>query len=129
MNAVLPLFEESKLSSSNSSIIPVQLCFIISDARIDSDNREKLTKIVREMAEKHILSVLIIIDKNEDEKDSIFSTKSVEFTSTGIITKSYLDDFPFPYYVAIQQIDALPEVLSGVLKQWFELIRVELDNH
>jgi hypothetical protein len=128
LHAVLPLFEESKSLSSSSSSISVQICFIISDARIDSENREKLTAIVRELAEKHILAVLIIIDKNENQKDSIFATKSVEFTPTGLVTKSYLDDFPFPYYVAIQQIDALPEVLAGALKQWFELVRSELDG-
>jgi midasin len=133
LQAVLPLFEESKSlssssSSSSTSSIAVQICFIISDARIDSENREKLTRIIRELAEKNILAVLVIIDKNEDPKDSIFATKSVEFTSRGLVTKSYLDDFPFPYYVAIQQIDALPEVLAGALKQWFELVRSELDG-
>jgi uncharacterized protein with von Willebrand factor type A (vWA) domain len=131
LQAVLPLFEESKSlssSSSSSSSIAVQICFIISDARIDSENREKLTTIIRELAERNILAVLVIIDKNEDQKDSIFATKSVEFTANGLVTKSYLDDFPFPYYVAIQQIDALPEVLAGALKQWFELVRSELDG-
>jgi midasin len=128
LQAVLPIFEEARLSSSSSAAVTLQICFVISDAKIDSDNRERLNSIVREMAEKHILAVLIIIDKNENSKDSIFETKSVEFTPSGIVTKRYMDDFPFPYYVAIHHVDALPEVLADALKQWFELVSSQLDN-
>ena len=42
----------------------LQLCFVISDARIDSDNRSQIDDIVRHFAEQHVLVVLIIIDKN-----------------------------------------------------------------
>lgn len=128
--AVTPIFEKSRASSSSSILgtIVLQICFIISDARIDSDNRERLSKIVREMAEKHILAVLIIIDKNADSKDSIFNTKIVNFTPSGIVTKGYLENFPFPYYVAIQSVETLPEVLSDAMKQWFELVNSELSN-
>jgi midasin (ATPase involved in ribosome maturation) len=31
--------------------------------------------------------------------------------------------------VAIQHIEALPDVLSNALKQWFELIHLQLSNH
>ena len=128
LQAVLPMFEEARLNSASSGTVTLQICFVISDARIDSDNRERLNNIVRQLAEKHILAVLVIIDKNENSKDSIFETKSVEFTPSGIVTKRYLDDFPFPYYVAIHHIDALPEVLADALKQWFELVSSQLDN-
>lgn len=126
LQSVVPMFEDARRLASTSSNVVLQICFVVSDARIDSDNRERLNKVVRELAEKNILAVLIIIDKNDDHNDSIFATKSVEFTSTGLVTKGYLDDFPFPYYVAIQQVEALPEVLSDVLKQWFELVQSQL---
>ena len=38
-------------------------------------------------------------------------------------TACYLEDFPFPYYLAIEELHTLPEILSDALKQWFELIR------
>lgn len=78
---------------------------------------------MRDLAEKHILVVLVIIDCTDDTENSIFLTKVVEFTPTGVTTFSYLENFPFPYYVVIQQMESLPEVLSGALKQWFEMVR------
>jgi len=101
---------------------------VISDARLDSDNRLRLDSVVRRMAEQNILVVLIILDKNDDPKDSIFNTKSIEFVEDKIVTKNYLDDFPFPYYIAIQKLDVLPDVLADALKQWFELIGSQIDN-
>jgi len=34
----------------------------------------------------------------------------------------YLDTFPFETYVVLRDVSALPEVLSGVLRQWMERI-------
>jgi hypothetical protein len=35
----------------------------------------------------------------------------------------FLDDYPFPYYVVIRDLAALPETLADALRQWIELIR------
>ena len=43
-----------------------------------------------------------------DPKDSIFNTRSVEFHGDRVVTTRYMDDFPFPYYVALQRLEALP---------------------
>lgn len=130
LRAISVVFETSRtaISEKRSHGCPMQLCFVISDARIDTDNREDLRNLISELAGKNILVVLLIIDKNKNEKDSILSTKSVEFTESGIITRAYLDDFPFPYFAAIQKLDALPEVLSETLKQWFQMIRSNILN-
>lgn len=122
LRAVLPVLEEARLSAANGDET-IQICFIISDARMDSDNRVELQSLVRTMTEDRILPVLIIIDQNEDGKDSIFNTRSVEFTNAGIVTKAYLDDFPFPYYLTISNLEKLPEILSDALRQWFSIIR------
>lgn len=130
--AVLPVFTQARTSAQNSAAgtnaAVLQICFVISDARIDSDNREKLENTVRMLSEQHILVVLVIIDCNDDPKDSIFNTKSVSFVGNKVVTKSYFDDFPFPYYVALQKVEALPDVLSDALKQWFELVRLQTSN-
>lgn len=128
LSSVLPVFEQSRANSSGAAAATcLQLCFVISDARIDSDNRDKLNTLIRDMTEQHILVVLIIIDNNDDPKDSILQTRSVSFTDTGKIeTKSYLDEFPFPYYIVVQQMSSLPDVLTETLKQWFELVHDQL---
>jgi midasin len=127
LEAVTPIFARAKSNisthgGSNSSTI-LQLCFIISDARIDSDNRRRLEGIVREMAERHILVLLVIIDKNDNKNDSIFNTRTVEFHGNKLVTSGYMDNFPFPFYIVIQQLDGLSETLAEALKQWFELVR------
>jgi midasin len=133
LHAVKAVFDDARGSicqmSNLSSTAVLQLCFVISDARIDSDNREHLEAKVRALSEQNILVVLVIIDRSGDPKDSIFNTRSVSFVGNKVVTRSYFDDFPFPYYVAIQHIEALPDVLSNALKQWFELIHLQLSNH
>jgi len=128
--AVKPILANAKsssivrTSSSSNSPVILQLCFIISDAKIDMDSREKLDNIIRSLAEDHVLAVLIIIDKCADPRDSIFNTKTVDFQGDKRTITNYMDNFPFPYYVAIQNTDSLPEVLSDALKQWFEMIQL-----
>jgi len=134
LHAVKTVFDDARGNicqqmSNLSSTAVLQLCFVISDARIDSDNREHLEAKVRALSEQNILVVLVIIDRSGDPKDSIFNTRSVSFVGNKVVTRSYFDDFPFPYYVAIQRIEALPDVLSNALKQWFELIHLQLNNH
>ena len=128
LQATVPVFERARQSAGGSGgqATVLQICFVISDARIDSDNRERLESTVRAMAEQHILVVLIILDQTDDPKDSIFHTRSVSFLGNKVVTKSYFDDFPFPYYVAIQHLEILPDVLADALKQWFELVRMQL---
>lgn len=38
---------------------------------------------------------------------------------------SYLDSFPFPYYVIVRDLNQLPLVLSEAMRQWFELVNSE----
>lgn len=33
----------------------------------------------------------------------------------------YLDAFPFPFYLILRDMSALPTVLGDALRQWFEL--------
>jgi midasin len=129
LETCMPLFEQARDSSASSAqSTTLQLCFVISDARIDTDNRDDLQALVRRMAEKHILVVLIIIDKNADDKESVFNTQSVSFTPQGIVMRSYMDNFPFQFYLTISDLDRLPDILCDALKQWFEMVRAQLDS-
>eukprot|EP01035_Chromulina_nebulosa_P017663 gene17663-23250_t len=115
------IFEANRGNNENRKCM--RLLFVVSDARIDSDNRINLKHVIRQLFEINVLLVLLIVDNNQDSRDSIFNTKTVSFIDNKIISTSYLDEFPFPYYVTVQQIERLPELLSSALKQWFEIIQ------
>ena len=36
--------------------------------------------------------------------------------------KSYLDMFPFPFYLVLKEIRSMPTVLGDALQQWFQLV-------
>ena len=57
-------------------------------------------------------------------RDSILDIKVPIFKPGGGIPeiKSYIEEFPFPFYVLLRDINSLPFVLSDSLKQWFELV-------
>lgn len=39
-----------------------------------------------------------------------------------LVIQSYMEHFPFPFYMILRDINALPDILSDALRQWFELI-------
>eukprot|EP00180_Rhodochaete_pulchella_P004825 Plantae.Rhodophyta-Rhodochaete_pulchella.ctg9919.p1 GENE.Plantae.Rhodophyta-Rhodochaete_pulchella.ctg9919~~Plantae.Rhodophyta-Rhodochaete_pulchella.ctg9919.p1 ORF type:complete len:146 (+),score=20.50 Plantae.Rhodophyta-Rhodochaete_pulchella.ctg9919:171-608(+) len=103
----------------------MQLAFIISDGRFDSDSRDSVTRWVREAASRGMLLVLLIPD-SEDVSKSIVSTQSVHFVGGKVRRVKYLDDYPFPYYIIMRDAATLPDALADALRQWFELV-VERD--
>jgi midasin len=52
---------------------------------------------------------------------SLLDMQAVTFQGGRPVFKRYLDDFPFPYYVLLRDIGALPRTLADLLRQWFEL--------
>jgi len=94
---------------TNSSL---QLVFIISDGRIERDNRFQLRKLVREMSEKNILLVMIIVEgeRKDDLKsnDSIINMKEASFEDGKLRMKNFIEDYPFPYYIVLHELNTLP---------------------
>ena len=128
---VLTRARERRLSSANLW----QLEIIISDG-ICHDH-EELHAILRKAEEEHILVVFIIID-SRDEPNSQGPLKSAH-QSNSILNMShatyrtvqgrfelqmqpYMNSFPFEYFVIIKDVEALPDVLSNTLRQFFERI-------
>ena len=103
-----------------------QLVIMISDGRIERDSRAMLRKTIREMHEKNILLMMIIVEGNESsgfkKKDSIVNMKEVTFENGKPKFKHFIDDYPFPYYIVLEDMDSLPEVLGSALSQWFEIM-------
>ncbi len=100
----------------------MQLVFMISDGRIERDSRSKLRRLIREMSEKNMLMVMIIVEGENNSKDSILSMKEVSFVNGKPHVKHFIEDYPFPYYLVVGDLAALPEILGDALRQWFEML-------
>ncbi|XP_055945739.1 midasin-like isoform X2 [Argiope bruennichi] len=100
-----------------------QLLVILSDGRgVNNEGKDTIVSAVREARDNNIFMVFIIIDSPKS-KDSILDIQSTIFESKGKVTlKPYIDDFPFPFYIILRDISALPTTLGGALRQWFELV-------
>ena len=105
-------------NSTTSSGTPTQLVFLISDGKIMKD-RDRLARLVREAERMQKMIVLVIVDS----ESSIFDLQQVDWKDGKMEISSYLDDYPFVYYVVVQRLDLLADVISDALRQWFELIK------
>jgi midasin len=52
---------------------------------------------------------------------SLLDMQSVKFVDGKPVFERYMDSFPFPYYIVLRDIAALPATLADLLRQWFEL--------
>ncbi|OCH90921.1 midasin [Obba rivulosa] len=134
----LKLLEEARdrrsISSASSAEL-WQLEIIISDG-ICQDH-ERLRTVLRKAEEQRVMVVFIILDSLHTKgavdgaaaQNSILSMNRVAYKNIGgkvdLHVERYLDSFPFEYYVVLRDVEALPDVLSGTLKQFFERISEE----
>jgi midasin (ATPase involved in ribosome maturation) len=100
----------------------MQLVFLVSDGRIERDSRDKLKRLIREMMERNILLAMIIVEGEHKKKDSILNMKEVTFEKGKPVVKRFIEDYPFPYYIVLDDMTALPEILGDALRQWFEML-------
>ncbi|KAF8195549.1 hypothetical protein BJ912DRAFT_1021245 [Pholiota molesta] len=135
---VLEQARERKAMSSASAADLWQLQIIISDGMCQ--DHEKLRTVLRKAEEQRVMIVFIILDTLQaastepgavggPNQGSILSMDKAEFKTVDgkmeLQLQKYLDSFPFEYYVILRQVEALPEVLAGTLKQFFERISEE----
>lgn len=138
---VLERARERRSMNSASAADLWQLEIIISDG-ICQDH-EQLRTVLRKAEEQRVMIVFIIIDSlhsaaaaasstaagHGSTQSSILSMDKAAFKNVDgrmeLQLERYLDSFPFEYYVVLRSVEALPEVLSGTLKQFFERISEE----
>lgn len=124
----IALFREARArrsgSSSGSSSDLWQLELIISDGLCE--DHDTIRRLVRQAAEERIMMVFIILDPGAAKGTSILDLKHASFepdaNGTGELKlkmKSYLEGFPFSYYLLVRDVRELPSVLAMALKQWF----------
>jgi len=109
-----------------------QMSIVISDGRF---NKSKVRPWVNMALARQQLPLLIIVDSmaesgtasssgaagNNSAKRSVFDLRAVNYEGGRCQVVPYLADFPFPYYVVVQDLQSLPAILGDVMKQWFEL--------
>jgi midasin len=137
---VLEAARESRLTKSSSAGDLWQLEMIISDGLCQ--DHERLRAALRRAQEQRVMMVFIIIDSLRSNaaqetagsegsgtgasQNSILSMQQVAYKNVDgrmeLQMQRYLDTFPFDYYVVLRDVEALPEVLSGTVRQFFERI-------
>ncbi|PPR00460.1 hypothetical protein CVT24_004521 [Panaeolus cyanescens] len=135
---ILETARERKAMNSASSADLWQLQIIISDGMCQ--DHQKLRTVLRKAEEQRVMIVFIILDSlhsnpsgaesgGKPPQGSILSMDTAEFTNVNgkmeLQLRKYLDTFPFEYYVVLRDVEALPDVLAGTLKQFFERISEE----
>ena len=82
---------------------------------------------MREMVERNILLVMIIVEGNQKSQkgssnQSIIQLKEVTFENGKPKVKQFIDGYPFPNYMVLDDMQSLPEALGDALRQWFEML-------
>mmetsp|Transcript_19773 Transcript_19773/g.59264 ORF Transcript_19773/g.59264 Transcript_19773/m.59264 type:complete len:130 (+) Transcript_19773:3-392(+) len=122
----------SALFAERSGNVPAkpfcQVMLIISDGRF---NKSKVMPWVHAALARQQLPLLIVVDNAEElgpkagkkaARRSVFDLRAVSYADGNCNVVPYLQDFPFPYYVVVQDLQSLPNILGDILKQWFELV-------
>ncbi|KAJ7432807.1 hypothetical protein B0H11DRAFT_788318 [Mycena galericulata] len=137
---VLETARERRAMSSASAADLWQLQIIISDGMCQ--DHEKLRTVLRKAEEQRVMIVFIIVDSLHSAaapsaasgrkpaiQGSILTMDKAEYKNVDgrmeLQLQRYLDSFPFEYYVVLRNVEALPEVLAGTLRQFFERISEE----
>ncbi|XP_060119521.1 midasin-like [Heteronotia binoei] len=118
------MFAAAQQFSQNMNPETAQLLLIVSDGRgLFLEGKERVTAAVQSVQNANIFVIFVVLD-NPDSRDSILDIKVPVFKGPGELPeiKSYMEEFPFPFYIILRDVNSLPETLSDALRQWFELV-------
>jgi midasin len=127
----IELFRAARLKAVGSSSELWQLQLIISDGVCE--NHPSIRQLVREAHEERIMIVFVVVDSAsqntgagnvQGKGQSIVDLQRAEFVKDAngesqLNMVKYLDTFPFRYYLIVRDVQELPGVLAGALRQWF----------
>ncbi|KFR09321.1 Midasin, partial [Nipponia nippon] len=118
------MFAAAQQLSQNINPETAQLLLIVSDGRgLFLEGKERVTAAVQAAQNANIFVIFVVLD-NPNSRDSILDIKVPIFKRPGELPeiRSYMEEFPFPFYMILRDVNALPETLSDALRQWFELV-------
>lgn len=120
MNFATEMLNSAQSPSANSLL--AKLLIVVSDGQgIFLESESYVRQAIRQAQLSNMFMVFVIID-NPSNKHSILDIRSTVFTKDRVEIKSYMDSFPFPFYIILRDIGSLPNVLSDALRQWFEMV-------
>jgi len=125
----IELFRSARLRAAGATSDLWQLQLIISDGVCE--DHPSIRQLVRQAHEERIMVVFIVVDamsqgssEGEAPKQSILDLQTAEFAKDAsgemqLKMVKYLATFPFKYYLIVRDVEELPAVLAGALRQWF----------
>ncbi|XP_028728584.1 LOW QUALITY PROTEIN: midasin [Peromyscus leucopus] len=118
------MFAAAQKLAQNVSPETAQLLLIVSDGRgLFLEGKDRVLAAVQAAQNANIFVIFVVLD-NPNSRDSILDIKVPIFKGPGEMPeiRSYMEEFPFPFYIILRDVNALPETLSDALRQWFELV-------
>ncbi len=88
-----------------------------------NEGRIQVESAVREARQRGVFLVFLVLESSEN-RQSVLDVRMPVFDEAGNLQRmdSYMEHFPFPFYIILRDFERLPQVLSDALRQWFELI-------
>ena len=121
LRTVVSTLRLARAQQSSAAAQQMQLVLIVSDGR-RSPSWGDPQRWIRLAAQEHILLCFVIVDA-ASAKDSILDLQTVTYPAGKLTISRWMDGFPFPYYLVLRELSALPQVLSDALRQWFEMLK------
>ncbi|VVB16031.1 unnamed protein product [Arabis nemorensis] len=109
MNVMLEKLASTSPQSYGSNPLQ-QLVLIIDDGKFHE--REKLKRSVRKFLQQKRMVVYLLLDNREQ---SVLDLLNFVVKNNTLEKTAYMDSFPFPYYIVLRDIEALPTTLGHVL--------------
>jgi len=111
------------MGDSSVPIETAQLLLIISDGRaVCHEGSSVVSNAVKTAMEQNVFTVFVIVDNPENQHSILDIQKPIFREGKSVEFVKYMDEFPFPFYIILRDLQALPSVLSDALRQWFELV-------
>ena len=100
-----------------------KLLIILSDGKgVLNEGKTQVIEALRKTRLNGIFVVYVILESQENS-ESVLDIRTATFDKNNKLTmESYMDSFPFPFYMILRDIEKLPLILSDALRQWFELL-------
>ncbi|XP_037374649.1 midasin [Talpa occidentalis] len=124
LESVANMFVAAQQLSQNTGPEIAQLLLVVSDGRgLFLEGKDRVLAAVQAARNANIFVIFVVLD-NPSSRDSILDIKVPIFKGPGEMPeiRSYMEEFPFPFYIILRDVNALPETLSDALRQWFELV-------
>ncbi|VTZ66448.1 dynein-related AAA-type ATPase, putative [Plasmodium chabaudi chabaudi] len=112
---------KNSYSQNNSKNTLNHLMLIISDGRF---NKSVVRGEIFNSIKNNFIPILMIIDTqlSDNKAQSIFNLKQTFYKNNKLEIVPYLHDFPFPYFVVVNDINDIPSMTCDIIRQWFEVL-------